>query len=99
LQFISGTIQGAGKGTICHWLIKDFPQIQMISTGDLIRSHMRNETDLGQKVKSLVQQGHLVPDPVVNELIQCELQTRWQSVRFVCQSPSVGQPLAGASMV
>ncbi len=59
---------GAGKGT--HAVpLSDHLQIPHISTGDLFRENIRNQTSLGRKAKSYIDQGKLVPDEVVLNLI------------------------------
>ena len=52
---------GAGKGTMAVKLSQDLG-IPQISTGDIIRAAIRNETALGEKVKTLVESGGMVPD-------------------------------------
>ena len=63
---------GAGKGTLAK-LLKDSVGIPHISTGDILRKEMKNNTPLGQEAKSFVEQGELVPDEVVTKLIKQEL--------------------------
>jgi len=60
---------GAGKGTIAA-LAKDYFNIPHISTGDLFRSNIKNETELGLKVKSILASGGLVPDSVTIEMVR-----------------------------
>ena len=55
---------GAGKGTQAE-LICDKISIPTISTGNIIREAMKNETEMGIKAKSFVDAGNLVPDEVV----------------------------------
>lgn len=59
---------GSGKGTQAVELTKAF-QIPHISTGDLFRTQIKNETDLGKQVKSYLDKGILVPDDVVLDVI------------------------------
>lgn len=59
---------GAGKGTQAKLLEKKFG-IKQLSTGDIFRSHIKNQTELGVKVKSILDSGNLVPDSVVVELV------------------------------
>ncbi len=59
---------GAGKGTHSPYL-SDYLQIPHISTGDLFRDHSRRQTDIGQQVKSLIDDGKLVPDRIVSEMV------------------------------
>ena len=55
---------GGGKGTQASYLI-DQLNIPQISTGDMLREHVRNETDLGLKAKEFMTSGSLVPDEVI----------------------------------
>ncbi len=59
---------GAGKGTQAR-LISDKYKIPQISTGDIFRANIRNNTPLGQKAKSFMDQGLLVPDQVTCDLV------------------------------
>jgi len=60
---------GAGKGTMAVRLAQDLG-IPHISTGDIIRGAIRNETELGKKVKTLVESGKLVPDDLTIALVK-----------------------------
>lgn len=60
---------GAGKGTQAS-LIADFYKIPHISTGDILRSAVANQTSLGLQAKSYMDSGDLVPDQLVIALIQ-----------------------------
>jgi adenylate kinase len=59
---------GAGKGTQAARLRKDF-DLAYIATGDLLRHHVDQETDLGQKASSYMDKGELVPDDLVIAMI------------------------------
>lgn len=59
---------GAGKGTQAATL-SDKLGVPHISTGDLFRAHIDDETDLGRSVKRFLEAGQLVPDEVTNELV------------------------------
>ncbi len=59
---------GSGKGTFSSRL-KDEYKLNHISTGDIFRQHMSNNTPLGQKAKSYIEAGHLVPDELVNDMV------------------------------
>ena len=63
---------GAGKGTIAK-LAKDYYGIPHISTGDLFRDNIKNETALGLKVKSILASGGLVPDSITIEMVRNRL--------------------------
>lgn len=56
--------QGAGKGTQATLISRD-TGLPHISTGDLFREAMNNETELGQKAKEYINKGELVPDEIV----------------------------------
>jgi len=60
---------GGGKGTISKKILKDFPDTEHISTGDILRQHVRNETELGKEAKSYMDRGDLVPDKVMINLV------------------------------
>ena len=64
---------GAGKGTQAIKLSKEFG-IPQISTGDMFRANIKSETPVGLKAKSYMDQGLLVPDEVVLEMIEQRLQ-------------------------
>jgi len=59
---------GAGKGTQADNIVKSFDLFKF-STGDLLRKAIRNNTDLGRKIKSLMEEGSLVPDSIIDNLI------------------------------
>lgn len=69
---------GSGKGTICSKLINDF-KFNHISTGNLLRTHIANNTDLGNQVKSYMQKGILVPDKLVIDVLMNELKSAGES--------------------
>jgi len=60
---------GAGKGTQAERLAERFG-IAHISSGDLLRRHVREQTSLGRTIKSYVDQGDLVPDSVVLDMLR-----------------------------
>ena len=60
---------GAGKGTQAERLAARFG-ITHISSGDLLRQHVRDQTSLGRTVKSYVDNGDLVPDGVVMDMLR-----------------------------
>jgi adenylate kinase len=59
---------GAGKGTQAARLRKDF-DLAYIATGDLLRHHVEQETELGKEASSYMDAGKLVPDPLVIQMI------------------------------
>ena len=59
---------GAGKGTQAKRIAEKYG-IPHISTGDIFRANIKNQTELGQKAKAYMDQGALVPDELTLELI------------------------------
>ena len=60
---------GAGKGTQAR-LLEERRGITQISTGDILRAALEEETPLGQKAKSYIESGELVPDELVRKLAE-----------------------------
>jgi adenylate kinase len=63
---------GAGKGTQAVKLAETFA-IPAISTGDIFRYNVKNETELGKLAKSFMDKGEYVPDSVTNDLVRDRL--------------------------
>jgi len=63
---------GSGKGTQAS-LLKDCLKVPHISTGDMLRAHVRNGNALGVRVADTLQSGFLVRDEVVNQLVEQRL--------------------------
>ena len=59
---------GAGKGTQSDRLAKKF-NLQKVSTGELLRNEIKNNTSLGKKIRNLMDSGQLVSDNIINDLI------------------------------
>ncbi|MDR0967030.1 MAG: adenylate kinase [Myxococcales bacterium] len=59
----------AGKGTQAQWILRDFDVVH-VSTGDMLRKAIADGTDLGKLAKPLIDAGKLVPDDIVNGIIQ-----------------------------
>ena len=62
-------LPGAGKGTQASEIVKKYP-IPHISTGDMFRKAIREETELGKKAKSFMDRGELVPDEVTVGIVK-----------------------------
>jgi adenylate kinase len=60
---------GAGKGTHAQWMAKDY-NIPHISTGDMFREAMSSGSELGQKIKAIVDRGDLVSDELTCALVK-----------------------------
>ena len=64
---------GAGKGTIAA-VAKNALGVPHISTGDLFRENIKNETELGKEVKAILASGGLVPDSVTIKMVEERLK-------------------------
>ncbi|PXX84262.1 adenylate kinase [Staphylococcus warneri] len=62
-------LPGAGKGTQASEIVKKLP-IPHISTGDMFRKAIKDETDLGKEAKSYMDRGELVPDEVTVGIVK-----------------------------
>ena len=60
---------GAGKGTQSKFIEKQF-NLYQLSTGDLLRDEVKNKTELGLKISSIMNSGQLVSDEIVGNLIE-----------------------------
>ena len=60
---------GAGKGTQAKYLVKKLGNYQ-ISTGDILREEIKNNSDIGQKIIDVMNDGRFVSDDIVNELLE-----------------------------
>lgn len=60
---------GAGKGTQAERLVKEY-NLAYISTGDILRKAVKEETILGRKAREYMDQGRLVPDELVVEIVR-----------------------------
>ena len=66
---------GSGKGTASEGLEKIY-NIAHISTGDMLREEIKKETPLGLEVKELMEEGKLVSDEIVTELLRNKLKSK-----------------------
>ena len=73
---------GSGKGTQSEKLMAKYG-LKHLSTGDLLRSEIANQTTLGIEAKKLMDQGQLVPDEVVIGMIRSALASNPQSKGFL----------------
>ena len=63
---------GAGKGTVSERICADY-KVPHISTGDMFREELRNNTPLGQQAQAYMSQGLLVPDEVTIAMVKSRL--------------------------
>lgn len=73
---------GAGKGTQSAKLIEKY-QLVHISTGDMFREHIKNETGLGKRVKQILADGLLVPDQVTIDMLEDKVQNNPEAKGFI----------------
>ena len=66
---------GGGKGTQSKFLMSKF-NIPQISTGDMLRAHVKNDTKLGQKAKEFMQKGELVTDSLILEMMEVRFKAK-----------------------
>jgi len=73
---------GSGKGTQSAKIIEKY-QLIHISTGDILRAEVNNETPLGVEAKKFMDQGMLVPDEVVIGMISSKLDENTEAKGFI----------------
>ena len=73
---------GAGKGTQAAFLKETYSLIH-ISTGDVFRFNIKNETELGTLAKSFMDKGELVPDQVTIDMLSAEVAKNLDSKGFI----------------
>jgi adenylate kinase len=73
---------GSGKGTQAQNLIEKF-NLKQISTGDLFRFNMKNDTELGKLAKSYIDKGELVPDQVTTDMLIDEIRKPSDAAGFI----------------
>jgi adenylate kinase len=90
---------GAGKGTQAARLQDDF-SLPYIATGDLLRAHVKEQTELGREAKSYMNGGRLVPDELVTAMIFDRVEDEGRDgflldgyPRNVAQADSLGEHL------
>ena len=64
---------GTGKGTVAN-ILKDKLGIPQVSTGDIFRKHIKEQTELGKLADKYISKGQLVPDEVTIDLVKNRLQ-------------------------
>ncbi|ATP57369.1 adenylate kinase [Pedobacter ginsengisoli] len=82
LNFVLFGPPGAGKGTQSEKLIEKY-QLIHISTGDLFRAHIKNQSPLGQRVSALIAEGQLVPDEITIAMLEEEVDKNPNAKGFI----------------
>ncbi len=73
---------GAGKGTQSAKLIEKYNLVH-ISTGDMFRAHIKDQTALGKKVSEIIANGELVPDSITIDMLEEEVQKNSAAAGFI----------------
>ena len=60
---------GAGKGTQARNIVKKF-NLHQVSTGDLLRTEIKNKSEIGKEIEEIISKGDFATDDVVNKLIK-----------------------------
>jgi adenylate kinase len=63
---------GSGKGTLAKQL-KDKWSYSLITTGDILRTEKNSDSEIGKQIKNLIGKGNLVPDDLINQIIEKEI--------------------------
>ncbi|KAG9391325.1 Adenylate kinase/UMP-CMP kinase [Carpediemonas membranifera] len=71
---ISGA-PASGKGTQCEMIVKQYGVVH-ISTGDILRQHIKDNTELGKQAKKYIEDGHLVPDELIINLVKARVSEK-----------------------
>jgi adenylate kinase len=75
-------LPGAGKGTQAERIVDQY-HVPHISTGDIFRAAIKNQTEMGVKAKSFIDRGELVPDEVTNGIVRDRLTEADTAVGFL----------------
>ena len=73
---------GAGKGTQSNLIVKTF-NLHQLSTGELLRKEIKDNTKLGKQISSIIKDGNLVSDNIVGDLIEKYLSNKIYKNRLI----------------
>jgi len=73
---------GTGKGTMSEKISEEF-KLRHISTGDIIRKNQEEKTKIGLLADKIVNDGNLLPDNIVNEMVKYEIINDKESIGFI----------------
>ena len=73
---------GAGKGTQSNLIVKKF-DLHQLSTGALLRKEIKDNTNLGKKISSIINEGNLVSDEIVGNLIEKYISNKIYKGRLI----------------
>ncbi|MGB9637834.1 MAG: adenylate kinase family protein [bacterium] len=75
---------GSGKGTQVNKIIQYYPNSISISTGDILRENIKNNTELGKLANNYICKGLLVPDEIINSMIENKFnQIQNNNIKFI----------------
>lgn len=72
---------GAGKGTVASKLVAT-AGLEHLSTGDMLREEMKKGTELGKLAKQYIEEGKLVPDSVIIDMVKGRLSKTQAGIMF-----------------
>ncbi len=73
---------GAGKGTQSNFIVKKYSLFQL-STGEVLRNEIKNKTELGKKISSIINSGSLVSDDIVKKLVEVFISDKKYKNRLI----------------
>jgi adenylate kinase len=92
-KYIIMGVQGCGKGTQAKMLKEDFDLVH-ISVGDVFRWHIQSHTKLAARIQRIVATGALVPDDIVEEVVQTRLEQHDWNYGFILDGFPRNRPQA-----
>ena len=73
---------GAGKGTQSNFIVKKF-NLHQLSTGELLRKEIKDRTELGKQISSIINSGNLVSNEIVSDLIEKYISNKIYKSRLI----------------
>ena len=73
---------GAGKGTQSTLIVKKY-KLYQLSTGELLRKEINDNSDLGKKIESIISLGNLVSDEIVGKIINKYIYVHYHIIRLI----------------
>jgi len=73
---------GAGKGTQSKKILEKY-NLTYVSTGDMLREELQNNTPIGKKVKHLIERGELVPDDIIVQILENKIDKNLEGNGFL----------------
>ena len=73
---------GAGKGTQADFIVNKY-NLYQLSTGEVLRNEVKNKTELGKKISSIINSGSLVSDDIVKKLVEVFISDKKYKSRLI----------------